>query len=124
MKTILLTDDNQEMVQLVQVILRDSGHVLLIATDGNEAVKICLEQTPDLVLMDLNMPNMNGFDATQTLRDKGFLNPIVVLTASESEHDRKRAEEVGCNEYILKTLGMEDMERTIDHYLYEPGELL
>ncbi len=124
MKTILLTDDNQDTVELIQLILEDSGYNLIIANDGNEAVKICLEQTPDLVLMDLNMPNMNGFDATKTLRDKGFSNPIVVLTGSESEDDRKRAEEVGCNEYILKTLEMEDVERTIDHYLYEPGELL
>ena len=124
MKTILLTDDNQDTVELIQLILEDSGYNLIIANDGNEAVKICLEQTPDLVLMDLKMPNMNGFDATKTLRDKGFSNPIVVLTGSESEDDRKRADEVGCNEYILKTLEMEDVERTIDHYLYEPGELL
>ena len=70
------------------------------------------------------MPKMNGFDATKTLRDKGFANPIIVLTASESEDDRKRAEEVGCNEYILKTLEMKDVEKTIDHYLVETGGLM
>ena len=124
MKTILFADDNQDMLEMIQLILQDSGYNLITANDGNEAVKICLEQAPDLVLMDLNMPNMNGFDATKILRDKGFSNPIVVLTGSESEDDRKRAEEAGCNEYILKTLEMKDVEKTIDHYLYEPGELL
>jgi len=119
MKTILLTDDNQDMIELVKLILHDSGYKLITANAGNEAVKICLEQMPDLVLMDLNMPNMNGFDATKTLRDKGFSNPIVVLTGSESEDDRKRAQEAACNVYILKTLEMKDVEKTIDHYLYE-----
>jgi CheY-like chemotaxis protein len=121
MKTILLTEDNQDMIDLLKLILEDSGYKLITAKDGNEAVTICLEQTPDLVLMDLNMPKMNGFDATKTLRDKGFSKPIIVLTGSESEDDRKKAKEVGCNEYILKTLEMEDVERTIDHYLYETG---
>jgi CheY-like chemotaxis protein len=119
MKTILLTEDNQDMVDLMQVILKDSGYNLITASDGIEAVRICLEQSPDLVLMDLNMPNMDGFHATMVLRDKGFKNPIVVLTGSESEEDRKKAAEVGCNEYILKTLEMSDVERVIDHYLYE-----
>lgn len=119
MKTILLTEDNRDMVELIQLILRDSGYDLITASDGIEAVKVCLEHSPDLVLMDLNMPNMDGFHATMILRDKGFKNPIIVLTGSESEDDRKRAAEVGCNEYILKTLEMSDVERVIDHYLYE-----
>jgi CheY-like chemotaxis protein len=124
MKTILLTEDNQDMVDLMQVILKDSGYNMITASDGIEAVRVCLEQSPDLVLMDLNMPNMDGFHATMVLRDKGFKNPIVVLTGSESEEDRKKAAEVGCNEYILKTLEMSDVERVIDHYLYEADSSL
>ena len=124
MKTILYADDNQDMIDLIQLILKDSAYKLITSNGGIEAVKTCLEETPDLVLMDLNMPDMNGFDATRVLRDKGFSNPIVVLTGSESEDDRKKAQEVGCNEYILKTLEMEDVEKTIDHYLYETDELL
>lgn len=124
MKTVLLADDNQDMIELVQLVLQDSGYNMITANDGIEAVNICLKQSPDLVLMDLNMPNMNGFDATKNLRDKGFSNPIVVLTSSESEDDKKRAEEVGCNGYILKTMDMKDVEETIDHYLAEVGGLL
>ena len=124
MKTVLLADDNQDMIELVQLVLQDSGYNMITANDGIEAVNICLEQSPDLALMDLTMPNMNGFDATKNLRDKGFSNPIVVLTSSESEDDKKRAEEVGCNGYILKTMDMKDVEETIDHYLAEVGGLL
>lgn len=124
MKTVLLADDSPDMIELVQLVLQNSGYSMITANDGIEAVNTCLEQSPDLVLMDLNMPNMNGFDATKTLRDKGFSNPIVVLTSSESEDDRKRAEEAGCSGYILKTMDMRDVEETIDHYLAEIGGLL
>lgn len=124
MKTVLLADDSQDMIELVQLVLQNSGYRMITANDGIEAVNTCLEQSPDLVLMDLNMPNMNGFEATKTLRDKGFSNPIVVLTSSESEDDRKRAEEAGCSGYILKTMDMGDVEETIDHYLAEIGGLL
>ena len=119
MKTILLTDDNQDMIDLVLLVLKDSGYKLITAHDGKEAVNICLEQKPDLVLMDLKMPNMDGFHATMVLRDKGFTSPIIVLTGSESESDRKKASEVGCNEYILKTLAMDDVEDIVDRYLYD-----
>ena len=124
MKTVLLTDDNQDMIELVLLVLQNAGYRLITANDGIEAVNTCLEQSPDLVLMDLNMPNMNGFDATKTLRDKGLSNPIVILTASESEDNKERAEEAGCNGYILKTMDMKDVEETIDHYLVDIGGLL
>lgn len=123
MKTVLLTDDNDDIVELMKLILANSGYQLVVASDGQEAVRICLEKTPDLVLMDLNMPNMNGFEATKTLREKGFSNPIVVLTASESEQDRARAEQVGCDGYILKTMEMKDVKSTLDHFLSEAGGL-
>jgi CheY-like chemotaxis protein len=121
MKTVLLTDDNEDMVELVQLVLKNSGYRLITASDGAKAVEACLRQKPDLVLMDLNMPNMDGFEATRTLREKGFASPIVVLTASESEQDRARARAAGCNEYILKTLEMADVEHMIDRYLSESG---
>lgn len=121
MKTVLLTDDNEDIVEIVKLVLANSGYNLIFAGDGIEAVDICLSQTPDLVLMDLRMPKMNGFDATKILREKGFSNPIVVLTASETDEDRQKAEEVGCNGYILKTLDMQGVESMIDSFLQEGG---
>lgn len=118
MKTVLLTDDNPDIVELVQLILANSGYNLIIANDGVEAVNSCLSQTPDLVLMDLNMPNMDGFDATRNLREKGFTNPIVILTSSESVEDRQAAEQAGCDAYILKTMEMKEVEDTIDRFLH------
>ncbi|MFQ5659495.1 MAG: response regulator [Gammaproteobacteria bacterium] len=123
MKTVLMIDDNEDIIELVQLVLANSGYQLTTSRDGLEAVRICLEETPDLVLMDLNMPNLNGFEATKTLREKGFTNPIIVLTASELEEDRQKAEQAGCDGFILKTMEMKGVEEMLDHYLSEPGGL-
>ena len=122
MKTVLLTDDNVDIIELVKLVLSKSGYNLITAKDGIEAVDICLSQTPDLVLMDLRMPNMDGFIATRTLREKGFSNPIVILTASESDEDRKQAVAAGCDGYILKTMDMHGVEATIDSFLRDGGQ--
>ncbi len=114
MKTILLTDDDPEIVELIQLKLANSDYRLITARDGKEAIQTCLEQSPDLILMDIKMPKMSGFDATETLRSKGFTNPIIILTASESEEDRKTADELGCNGYILKTEDLPNVKSMID----------
>ena len=121
MKTVLLTDDNADIVELVQLVLANSGYSMITAVDGEAAVQLGLEQKPDLILMDLKMPKMNGIDATRALRAKGFDKPIVVLTASESEEDKRNAMAAGCNGYILKTLDMDGVEQILDHYLTETG---
>lgn len=114
MKTILLTDDDEGIIELIQAKLADSEYQLLIARDGNEAVRTCMEKNPDLVLMDIDMPNMDGFDATIALRSKGFTNPIIILTVSDSEEDRKRANEIGINGYILKTSDLSNVKSVIN----------
>ena len=121
MKTVLLTDDNPDMIELVALILSKSGYELMTAAGGEEAIKICLESLPDLVLMDLKMPDIDGFTAIKSLREKGFKNPIVVLTSSESEEDKKRAFDVGCDRYLLKSLEITDLEPTIDYCLQKSG---
>lgn len=121
MKTVLLTDDNEDMIELVQLILAKSGYELKTASDGRHAMQICKESPPDLVLMDLRMPDMDGFTAIRTLRENGFNKPIVVLTALESAKDRDMAFKAGCDDYLLKTLEMRDLEPTIDSYLHRGG---
>jgi two-component system cell cycle response regulator DivK len=121
MKNVLLTDDDPEMVELIRLVLRNSGYRLTQARDGNEAVEVALRDKPDLVVMDLRMPGKDGITAAAILRERGFTNPIVVLTASESEEDRRRARDAGCNAYILKTLDMNGLERLLDSFLAETG---
>ena len=121
MKTVLLTEDNEDIIELVKLVLAKSGYKVDTAGDGAQAVARCLSNPPDLVLMDINMPTKGGFDAVKELRAKGFKNPIVMLTASESEADRKHAKEAGCNAFVLKTLNMDDLEKVIDHHLMDTG---
>lgn len=123
MKTVLLTDDNEDIIELVQLILKKSGYKLKIAHGGKEALRICTESLPDLVLMDLRMPDMDGFTVMKNLRASGFNRPIIVLTGSESAEDKKKAFEAGCDDYILKTMEMRDLEFTIDSYLQKGGGL-
>jgi len=119
MKTILLADDSSLTHEIVSMLIANSGFKLLTARDGKQAVAMCCEQQPDLVLMDLYMPNMDGFNATRLLRDKGFTAPIIALTSSEKAEDKLKAEQAGCNQFILKTLEMKAVELAMDSYLYE-----
>jgi CheY-like chemotaxis protein len=121
MKTILLTDDNPDMIELIELILSKSGYKLITAKGGQEAINQCLKSPPDLVLMDLKMPDIDGFTAIKTLREKGYTKPIIVLTASEVKEDRERAFAVGCNKYLVKTLEMRELEPAIDGCLQLGG---
>ena len=121
MKTVLLCEDNEDILELVKLVLAESGYRLVSAKNGIDAVKMCLDEKPDLVLMDLNMPGLNGFDTMRRLRCEGFTGPMVVLTGSSNEGDRRKAMEAGCNEFIVKTLEMKDVQRILDHYLAEGG---
>lgn len=123
MKTVLLVDDNPEIIELVQLVLSKSGYKMVIARSGGEALRICGEGSPDLVLMDLRMPDMDGAAAIRTLRNEGFNKPIIVLTGSESPEDRERAMAAGCDDYILKTMEMRDLEVSIDGFLQKGGGL-
>ena len=123
MKKVLYVEDNPEMIEIVEIVLKNSGYHLLTTQNSDEVMTLCREEQPDLVLMDLNMPSLDGFETTRQLRQAGFDRPIVVLTASESEEDRNKARRVGCDDYVLKTLDMADLEKTIDSYIAEAGGL-
>jgi CheY-like chemotaxis protein len=109
MKTVLLCEDDEDMVQLTRLVVERAGYRLERAADGRQAVDMGLKQNPELILMDIRMPNMDGISAARVLRDKGYTRPIVILTSSEKAEDRKRAGEAGCSGFILKTLAMSDV---------------
>ena len=121
MKSILYVDDNKEMIELVELVLSKSGYQLVSNTDPQATVSLCMEKRPDLLLLDLHMPGMEGFEVTRELRQQGFTNPIIVFTASESNRDKEKAYQAGCDEYIVKDLEMRSLEHVIDTYLIEAG---
>lgn len=72
MKTVLLTDDNQDIIELVELILSKSGYNLEKAANAEEAINFCKESAPDLEIMDLNLPDMDGFSAIEVLGNNGY----------------------------------------------------
>ncbi len=123
MKTVLYVDDNEDMIEIVKIVLANSGYRLLSQTNGKAAIEFCSNEKPDLILMDLNMPGMDGFEATRQLRKQGFTNPIVVLTASETDEDKEKAIAAGCNDYIIKNMDMSGLEHIVDGFIAESGGL-
>ena len=123
MKTILYVDDNEEMIELVNLVLKNSGYRIISLSNGVETLKHCVSDQPDMVLMDLKMPDMDGFETTQKLREQGYTNPIVVFSALETEEDRNKAMAAGCNSYVVKDMEMRGLEDIIDSYLAESGGL-
>jgi CheY-like chemotaxis protein len=121
MKKVLYVDDSEETLEVIQIILAKSGYQILTASSGKQAVEVCSKEQPDLVLMDINMPDLDGFASIQLLRSSGYNNPVIMLTASENEEDRAKAKAIGCVDYILKTLDMRDIESVIDRYIADAG---
>lgn len=124
MKTVLYADDDLEIVELVRVLVERAGYQLLTARDGLEAIRISRDENPDLILMDINMPRVDGFTAVRQLRDDGYNNPVIMLTASEAADDRERALNAGCDDYILKTIDMGDVETVLSRHLSDVSDFL
>lgn len=116
-KNILIIDDSADNQLLLKISLRRMGAHASFARDGNEGVLKAMNENPDLVLMDIQMPNKDGYAATLELRKKGFNKPIVALTANAMVEDRKRCLEVGCNDYLTKPIEINKLCNTIAKHL-------
>jgi len=114
---VLVAEDNPDVVQLFELFLQSAGYDVLVAKTGQQAVDLVLQHVPDLVLMDMSMPVLDGYTAVQQLRAKGFDSPILALTASPAPQDKARALEVGCNSYLLKPIAMDELLSKVSEYL-------
>jgi len=104
--TILLVEDNEDNVTVYRTILEHSGYHVLEARNGEDGVRMAREEHPDLVLMDISIPVLDGWEATRILKaDESTRDiPVVALTAHALERDRVRAQEVGCDAYLTKPI--------------------
>jgi len=115
-RTILVADDVSENLELLQLFLKTTGITVLFANNGKEAVEICkINPSVDLVLMDLQMPVMNGFDATLAIRSFNPRLPIIAFTAFENE--KQRSLDSGCTDFITKPVIRKTILAMIDKYL-------
>lgn len=101
MKTILIVEDMDLNIDLLSQILEDDFD-LLVARDGAEAVEMAEQHQPDLVLMDISLPVMDGYEATRRIHARFPTMPIIGLSANAMQSDAERAKEAGCNDYLTK----------------------
>jgi len=101
MRTVLVVDDEPEIVRLVRDYLERAGFAVIAASDGEDALRAAHRQRPDLVILDLGLPGLDGLDVARTLRRDGEV-PIIMLTARTGEADRVAGLELGADDYVLK----------------------
>jgi PAS domain S-box-containing protein len=119
---ILLAEDNEANVLVTRDYLENRGYQVFIVRDGREVFTKVEEIMPDIILMDIQMPGLNGIEATHRLRtDPRFATlPIIALTAFAMSGDRERCIEAGMNEYLSKPVKLKDLERMIERFLNSP----
>jgi DNA-binding response OmpR family regulator len=105
-KKILLVDDSPTTLMMEKMILKAESYELLVARDGQEAITLALKEHPDLILLDVVMPNMDGFEACRQLRahEETRSTPIIMVTTRGEEHSVETGFETGCNDYITKPI--------------------
>ncbi len=115
---ILYVEDNYENKLFVRRVIESMGHEMLEAETGLESLSIAADRMPDLILMDVNIPGMDGLETTVKFKQNPRLNhiPIIALTANAMKGDKERCLAAGCNGYMQKPVGVSDLRREITQY--------
>jgi len=121
MARILIVDDEPEIVRGLEDNLRFEGYQTAAATNGENAVALALSDAPDLILLDIMMPRMSGWDVCRALRNKGIEVPVIMLTARGEEIDRVRGLELGADDYITKPFSLRELLARVRAVLRRPG---
>ena len=108
-KRILIVEDEKNIVDILSFNLSKEGYETLEAYDGEAGLQLALEQNPDLILLDLMLPKMNGFDVCRSLRRETRSTPVIMLTAREEETDKVLGLELGADDYITKPFSMREL---------------
>ena len=115
MSLILIVEDNEKNLKLVRDVLQVKGHQTIEAGTGEEGIVLARERVPDLVLMDIQLPGMNGIEALKALRgdERTRLIPVAAVTASVMQQDRRMITEAGFDAYIGKPINLKEFLETV-----------
>ena len=113
----LVAEDVLANQMVIKRLLEKTGLEVVIANDGKEAVEQAQAQSFDLIFMDIQMPNLNGYEATKAIRTSGLKTPVVALTANAMKGDDKKCLEVGCDDYLAKPIDRERLSGMLAKYL-------
>ena len=107
-KTVLIVEDEKNIVDILRFNLQREGYRTLEAYDGKDGLDKAVSENPDLILLDVMLPQMNGFDVCRALRSQGSNVPVIILTAREEEADKVLGLEIGADDYITKPFSMRE----------------
>ena len=108
-KTVLIVDDEKAIVDILKFNLEKEGYTTLVAYDGRAGLRLARESDPDLILLDVMLPYMDGFEVCRTLRGDGKNVPIIMITAREEETDKIFGLELGADDYITKPFSVREL---------------
>ena len=108
-KTVLIVEDEKNIVDILRFNLQREGYRTCEAYDGEDGLAQAVSEKPDLILLDVMLPKLNGFDVCRRLRDQGDNVPVIILTAREEEADKVLGLEIGADDYITKPFSMREL---------------
>ena len=122
-KKVLVVEDNPTNMRVIRMVLSNKGYSVLEATDGEEALAVAMEGRPDLIVMDIQLPKIDGLEVTRRLRQTPEFKqtPIIALTASAMEGDREKIIAAGCDEYISKPVNTRQFPQLVAEMLQQGG---
>ncbi len=122
-KTILIVEDNELNMKLVRGLLTMGKYSTLEAVDGETGIRLAHEHQPDLILMDIQLPGMDGLEATRLIREDPALKdvPVVALTSYAMQGDEDKAKDAGCSGYISKPIDTRRFLETVSQYFQHNG---
>lgn len=117
----MIVEDNMDTYELVKFILEKNGFETFLAMNGRDGVNAAAKQHPDIIIMDLSMPEMDGWTATRLIKGNQQTStiPLIALTAHALPGDRKRAFDAGCDEYITKPMDLLDLLETVNDWMHK-----
>ena len=118
-KKILIVEDNRSNLKMLRLVLEGIDCEILEAVDGAEAMEVAIENRPDIILMDIQIPKMDGLEVTRRLRKMQEFSktPIIALTAFAMEKDEQAGHDAGCNEYMTKPFGTAKLLEIVHKYI-------
>jgi DNA-binding response OmpR family regulator len=118
-KTIMIVDDASEMIEILNVVIRSAGHRCIVARSGRRCVELIPEVLPDLVLLDIQMPELDGYETCRQIRmlPTGKTVPIIFCTARKTIEDVKEGIKVGGNDFLTKPFDAKSLLARVDRWL-------
>jgi len=119
MSTILIVEDNEKNMKLVRDILQHRGHTTLEAVTGNDGVRLARERRPDLVLMDIQLPDIDGIEALRQIRTEPALDatPVLAVSASVMPDEQQQIVASGFDAYVTKPINLKQFLETVQRFL-------